>query len=143
LAKFKFKFETIKSIKERFEKIVQKELAVINLEIEKLKEEVEILKKDLKETKIRKLKNKSTTINELQFFSKHENYCERKINFLIKEIDKKNIEKQKKMKELIKKTKETKTFEKLKEKHLEEFIKTQDKLEQIELDEIAVKEFNR
>ncbi len=143
MAKFKFKFETIKSIKERFEKIVQKELAVINLEIERLKEEVQLLKKELKETKIKKLKNHSTSINELQFYSKHENYCERKINLLRKEIDKKNIEKEKKIKELVKKSKETKTFEKLREKHLEEFIKTQDKLEQIELDEIAVKEFNR
>jgi flagellar protein FliJ len=143
LAKFKYKFETIKSIKERLEKIVQKELAVINLEIEKLKSELELLNKELKETKIKKLKKDSININELQFYSKHESYCERKINILRKEIEKKNIEKEKKIKELVKRSKETKTFEKLKEKHLEEFIKTQDKLEQKELDEIAVKEFSR
>lgn len=143
MGKFKYKFETIKSIKERFEKIVQKELAVINIDIERLKEKVEILKDELRETKIKKLQNKSTTINDLQFYSKHEGYCERKINLLKKEIDKKKIEKDKKLKELVKKSKETKTFEKLKEKHLEEFIKKQDKLEQIELDEIAVKGFNR
>ena len=60
-----------------------------------------------------------------------------------KDLAKKNIEKENKVKELIKKSKETKTFEKLEEKHRAEFFKSQDKLEQIELDEIAVKEFNR
>ena len=143
MAKFKYKFEAIKSIKERFEKIVQKELAVIYLEIERLEGEVKLLKDELKETKIKKLQNHSTTINELQFYTKYENYCERKIKLFKKEIEKKNIEKEKKLKELVIKSKETKTFEKLKEKHLQEFIKTQEKLEQIELDEIAVKEFNR
>ncbi|MFZ1290312.1 MAG: flagellar export protein FliJ [Melioribacteraceae bacterium] len=143
MAKFKYKFETIKSIKERFEKIVMKELSIINLEIERLKKEIEALKLELKETKLKKLTYSTIKINDLQFYAKHENYLERQIGLLRKELSKKNIEKEKKIKELIKKSKETKTFEKLEEKHRMEYFKTQDKLEQIELDEIAVKEFNR
>ncbi|MCB0732389.1 MAG: flagellar FliJ family protein, partial [Ignavibacteriae bacterium] len=43
--------------------------------------------------------------------------------------------------ELIKKSKETKTFEKLEDKHLAEFVKVQEKMEQKELDEFAVIDF--
>lgn len=143
MTKFKYKFETIKEIKERFEKIVMKELSVINLEIERIKKEIENLKRELWETKSKKLKKSSIKMNELQFYSKHENFIEWQINILKKDLAKKNIEKENKVKELIKKSKETKTFEKLEEKHRAEFFKSQDKLEQIELDEIAVKEFNR
>ena len=39
------------------------------------------------------------------------------------------------------KSKETKTFEKLEESHFMEFVKSQDKLEQKEMDEFAVNEF--
>jgi flagellar export protein FliJ len=45
--------------------------------------------------------------------------------------------------ELVKKTQETKTFEKLEEKHLMEFLKAQDKIEQKEMDEFAVNEYLR
>ena len=48
-----------------------------------------------------------------------------------------------KQEELVEKSKETKMFEKLKIKHHGEFIKDQNKLEQIELDDIATKKFVR
>ncbi len=54
MANFKYKFEAIKSIKERFEKIVQKELAVINNELERLKIEIDSLAKERKETRKKK-----------------------------------------------------------------------------------------
>ncbi|MCB0743052.1 MAG: flagellar FliJ family protein [Ignavibacteriales bacterium] len=143
MTKFKYKFEAIKNIKERFEKIVQKEIAIINLDIDNLKTEIERLNNERKGTRLKKLTNSSVKISDLQFYSKHENYLESQMKILRKMVEKKNIEKAKKLEELIKRSKETKTFEKLKEKHKDEHTKTQEKIEQLEMDEIAVKEFNR
>ena len=90
MTKFKYKFEAIKDIKERFEKIVQKEIAIINLDIDNLKTEIERLNNERKGTRLKKLTNSSVKISDLQFYSKHENYLESQIKILKKQKNLKN-----------------------------------------------------
>jgi flagellar export protein FliJ len=141
LAKFKYKFDTIKGIKQRLEKKTQKELAVIDLDIANSNKKIFDLAKLLKEQKKKKLEKKSKTIKEYHFDEKYESYLVDQMELIRKHIADKKIERNKKLEELIKKTKETKTFEKLEEKHFADFVKTQEKLEQKEMDEFAVNEF--
>jgi flagellar FliJ protein len=141
LAKFKYKFNTIKEIKQRFEKKVQKELAVIDLDIASTQKEILKLQQLIKEQKIKKIENKFIKLTDLHFYEKYESYLKEQIQVFNKHLDKKKIERKKKFEELIKRSKETKIFEKLEEKHFEDFKNTQEKLEQKEMDEIAVKEY--
>ena len=141
MAKFKYKFDTIKGIKQRLEKKTQKELAVIDLDIANSNKKIFDLAKLLKEQKKKKLEKKSKTIKEYHFDEKYESYLVDQMELIRKHIADKKIERNKKLEELVKKTKETKTFEKLEEKHFADFVKTQEKLEQKEMDEFAVKKF--
>lgn len=143
MAAFKFRFESIHAIKERLEKKVQKELAVIDLDLANKREKILELNKILKEQKQKKLDRKTKKISEYHFDEKYESYLEEQINLTQKYIAAKKNERNKKLKELVQKAKETKTFEKLRENHLENFIKDQEKKEQKEMDEVAVNEFLR
>ncbi|MCW8848521.1 MAG: flagellar export protein FliJ [Melioribacteraceae bacterium] len=143
MAKFQYKFKTIKDIKERLEKKTQKELAIIDLEIKNKNEEIVELTKQLQECNRKKLESKSNKIKDLHFYEKYQRFLIEQIELVQKYILARKKDRAKKMLELIKKTQETKTFEKLEEKHLTEFLKVQDKLEQKEMDEIAVNEFVR
>ena len=143
MAKFKYKFNTIKEVKRKFEKKAQRELAVIDYEISKKEQFVNELTKLLKSNKEQKIAEKTKKSDELHFYEKYEGYLYEQIklskNYIAEKIKQREI----KLKELVEKSKETKTFEKLEEKHLSEFLRTQDKLEQKEMDEFAAKEFTR
>ena len=143
MAKFQYKFKTIKDIKERLEKKAQKELAIIDLEIKNKNEEILVLTKQLQECNRKKLESKSNKIKDLHFYEKYQRFLIEQIELVHKYILVRKKERAKKMIELDKKSQETKTFEKLEEKHLTEFLKAQDKLEQKEMDEFAVNEYLR
>ena len=143
MAKFKYRFDTIKGVKQKFEKKAQRELAVIDLEINKIQQELIELTKLVKLNKEKKIADKSKKSDELHFYEKYEGYLYGQIELCKNRITEKTKQREIKLQELIKKSKETKTFEKLEEKHLSEFLKTQDKLDQKEMDEFAVKEFLR
>jgi len=141
MAKFQYKFNSIKEVKKQLEKKTQKELAIIELEISNKKIEIEELLKLLKNQKIKKLGKLSKSVTELHFDEKYESYLIEQMEILEKYIEEKNIERKNKIEELVNKSKETKTFEKLEEKHFTEFVKTQEKQDQKEMDEFAVQEF--
>lgn len=141
MGKFKYKFKAIKEIKERFEKKAQKELAVIDLDLSSKKNEIIDLTSKLKEQKIKKLSGKNKTIADLHFDEKYESYLVIQIEVLQRYISKRMVERKEKVNELVQKSKETKTFEKLEETHLSEFLKNENEIEQKEMDEFAVTEF--
>ena len=143
MAKFQYKFKTIKDIKERLEKKAQKELAIIDLEIKNKNEEILELTKQLQECNRKKLEIKSNKIKDLHFYEKYQRFLIEQIELVEKYILARKKERSKKMLELVKKSQETKTFEKLEEKHLTEFLNAQDKLDQKEMDEFAVNEYLR
>ncbi len=111
------------------------------MEIARKRKEVKELSKLLKECKLKMLSQNSIKVSEIHFFSKYESYLTNQIGLILEEIENKNKERKIKLDELVQKSKETKTFEKLEEKHFEKFLKETEKLEQTELDEIAVQEF--
>jgi len=111
------------------------------LEIKKKNNEIIELNKLLKKCKTKMINHNSIKVSELHFYSKYENYLTNQIDLVKMHIEAKREERQIKLDELVKKSKDTKTFEKLEENHFAEFIKKHDKLEQYELDEIAVQKF--
>lgn len=143
MAKFNYKFASVQRIKNTIEKKVQKELSVIDLEIEKAKIKLSELEAEKKRRKEELKLKKSVKVAELNFYDNFEKNMIVKINSVEKEIMNLETSRRIKQEELVEKSKETKMFEKLEIKHHGEFLKEQDKLEQIELDDIATKKFVR
>ncbi|MBU2492268.1 MAG: flagellar FliJ family protein [Bacteroidetes bacterium] len=143
MAKFNYKFASVQRIKNTIEKKVQKELSVIDLEIEKAKIKLSELEAEKKRRKEELKLKKSVKVAELNFYDNFEKNMIVKINSVEKEILNLETSRRIKQEELVEKSKETKMFEKLEIKHHGEFLKEQDKLEQIELDDIATKKFVR
>lgn len=143
MAKFKYKFESVKKIKETIEKKVQKEISLIDLEIEEVNNSFrEILAE--KETYRTSIEVKTCLkASELQFRDNAEYLLDLQIEKLLDELNQLRLKRENKILELAQKTKEHKIFEYLEERHYEEFLIDQNQIEQKEIDEIATKKFAR
>jgi flagellar export protein FliJ len=137
--KFQYKFAAIKRIKEIFEKRVQKEVATIQLEIDRANAEYnDVLQVRMEENKKHV---KIITASELKF---HKNYIaslNRELERIRMKIDQLLVKKELKLEELVQKSKEQKIFSTLEEIHYEEYIKEQNKEEMHSLDEIATSRY--
>ncbi len=142
MSKFNYKYDSIKKIKETFEKITQKEVSALEKRIEELYLEKEKLT-------FRELQGKSdgekkkTTARDLQFRQGFSDYIQEMKDNLQERIEDLTREKEKKMKELIEKSKEVKIFKTLEEKHREYYTAEQNKIEMADLDEIALRKFSK
>ncbi|MFH0734141.1 MAG: flagellar export protein FliJ [bacterium] len=143
MGKFNYKFETIKKVKQIVEKKVQKEVAVIEIEIEKRKKKISDLVAEKNETLTAYKSKRSLKVSEIQFVNSFEKVIEEQIAAVEQEIRNFEMSRKKKIEELTQKSKETKMFEKLEEKHLLAFTMEENKLEQKEIDDIANKKFSR
>ncbi len=143
MAKFNYKFETIKKVKQIVEKKAQKELSIIELEIEKRKKQINALITEKNETLTIYKSKRSLKVSEIQFVNNFEKVIEEQIAAIEQDIKNLEIVRKKKTEELTQKSKETKMFEKLEEKHLHEYTLEENKLEQKEIDDIATKKFTR
>jgi flagellar export protein FliJ len=142
MAKFKYKFESIKKVKESLEKKAQKEVAVIDLEIEKLKQSyIDVEKEGL--DGLRKNESKNVSVAELKFEINYKKVIQNRLIEIQKNILKMEKLREKKIAELIQKSKEHKMFDALEETHLEIFMHEQNKNEMLFIDEIATQKFNR
>lgn len=141
--KFKYQFESIKRIKETLEKKTKKELATIGLQIEKTKHEIEKLENARKALHLDITAKNNHPAATLQFRSHYDDYLEQQINQHEKEIVQLEELKEAKIAELAQKRKDTKIFEALEEKQFEEYLKNENKSEQIQIDEIGVQKFVR
>lgn len=143
MGRFNFKFENIKSIKESLEKKTEKELSIIDLEINRKETEI----KEMFELKLRRkrdlLNNNRIKGSELHFHSTYEKILDRRIEEFHRELSLLKEKRGKKVSELKEKSKEVKMFELLKEKHKQDFMADERKLEQKEFDDIATKRFAR
>ena len=142
MAKFVYKFETIKKTKEALEKKAQKEIALIDLEIAKLLDEYKLLEEEELKSK-RSWAKKDIAISEIKFKKNYELLLVRKKNALKTQIEKMNEKKDLKLKELIEKSKEHKIFESLEETYHENFTTEQNSLELKFIDELATQKFIR
>ncbi len=143
MAKFNYKFETVKKIKETLEKKTQKELSLIELEVSKINEEIKNMFLTKKLNKAKLTNNGTVKVNMLHYLQNYELFIDNKIETLQKKVIELLKEKEKKIQELALRSKETKMFEKLREKHYMDYLIEQKKLDQIEIDEIATKKFVR
>jgi flagellar FliJ protein len=107
MPKFKFRFDSVKKVKEAFEKKAQKELAQIDLHIEqheiikvKLINELSYLHKPSDQKRI--------AISELKFISQYKNSLVNRIEEKDKEIIKLKMKRQEKVNEVVQKSKEKK-----------------------------------
>lgn len=143
MQKFKYRFEGIKKVKENLEKKVQKEISLLDLEIESLSERrLEVLRK--KENSRREWSSRNSfKISELQFQEQFEQLLDIQAEKIMHQIGALERNREIKTEDLAQKSKENKVFEKLKEKHFEQFLIEENQLEQKEIDEIASKQFSR
>lgn len=142
MAKFNFKFETIKRIKDKLKSKAQKELSEVNLKIEQKISKIEETKRELLENK-QMLRQGGMKVSELHFYERHGIYLDGKIKKMIAELKNLEEEKEKKLNELVVKTQESKMFELLKEKHLAKYNEEQLKEENTFLDELAIQKSGR
>jgi flagellar export protein FliJ len=138
---FKFKFEPVKKVKEALEKIAQKEIAVINQEINDKNDEINNIVE-------RKRKNKlmdivTISVGDLMFNRAYQNQLDNEIEENLKIIEDLNVKKSKKTEELIARAKEKRIFMTLEEIHKDIFIKEENTEDIKVINEIAIQKFAR
>lgn len=143
MAKFNYKFESVKHVKKALEKKVQKEVTLLEMQIKTKEEEIVENVKEKAGYKEKMMAKKSMKVSELRFLADFEKVIDDKTETLKSEILVLEKERVIKHEELIQKSKETKMFEKLEEKHKLEHRKIESKIEQIEIDDIATKKYIR
>ena len=143
MAKFKYKFESIKKVKKIFEKKAQKELMEVEAEILKVKQK--IIDTNLVRNKSKKdfLAKAHYTVSEMKFQENYEKYLDEQVENFKLELNELFKLKEEKLKELAEKSKEHKIFDKLKEKNYQDFMLEENKKEQKEIDEIASIRYNK
>ncbi|NOX17050.1 MAG: hypothetical protein GXO87_02060 [Chlorobi bacterium] len=139
MSKFKYKYEGIKNVKEAFEKKAQKELSVIDLTIKRKEDEIERLLAEKKEHKSKITSTKKMKVSDLKFADNFQKVIEAKIKEKESEIVELKNKRLLKLKELEQKSKEAKVFNKLKEKHYNDFKITENRNEMKEIDGVATR----
>ncbi len=141
MAKFIFKLDSVKRVKENYEKKAKRELAVINNYIndhqkirQKLIEEVNSLRNSVKP---------KMTASELKFLGGYKNSLKNRIKNEESELNRLEQEKKRKISEVMQRSKEKKILNQLEEHQLDEFIKAENKSELKNFDEIAIQNFSR
>ncbi len=143
MAAFHFKYNSLHQVKEKQEKLIQKELSVIEKNIQNIQLEMDKTIQAKKALILNfKLKN-SFPVNELKLKLFQENYYDEQIYQLQIKIEKEEKNKAEKLNQLVQKNKEIKIFDSLKAKHSQEFQYEQNKIEQKETDDLANQKFIR
>lgn len=141
MAKFSFKLESVKNVKEINERLAQRELA----QIESYIQDHQLIKENLTKevNSIRNNVRQKLPASELKFLYDYQSTLIKKIEFEDEELVKLDEMKKNKIQELIIKTKETKKLSRLEELHREDFNNNASKLESKMLDDIAVTNYKR
>lgn len=141
MAKFKYKYGSIKNIKERLKTKAQREVYLVDTKINKVKQDIDNLRMKLSETKQDTLNSGNLKSSELQFITNYERFVYESISQKEEELVQLNKERNKKLEELAEKSKEVKIFNMLEEKEYENYLIEENRREQKEIDEIAAKKF--
>lgn len=142
MAKFVYKFETIKKVKETLEKKVQKEVAVIEIQIDKMMAEYDRLTNEVMAERNKPL-DRSITAGELKVKKGYEYFLEKQRVSILDQISKLKESKKIKMEELVQKSKEHTIFETLEDNYVEDFKNEQNRLEMRFADELASQKYVR
>ncbi len=142
MPKFLYKYETIKNVKKNQEKKIQKEVAALNVEIQRLDEEFKTIEENEADRR-KKLNLSSMKAFELRFEKNYQFLISKKLAFLKVEIEKLKKEKENKISELIQKSLEHKILNTLEENYFQEFKKEENRSESQLINEIAVQKYSR
>jgi flagellar export protein FliJ len=143
MSKFNYKYESIKNVKKNLEKKSQKELAAIDVKIEKVNKDIRELERKKNQIIINEASNKTIKISEIHSKINYENYLNEMINMHQKMLNIYKDERKEKLEVLVAKSKEHKIFKTLEEKTYQEFIFEDNKLLQNQLDDISVQKYVR
>jgi flagellar export protein FliJ len=138
---FKFKFEPVKRVKEALEKKTQKEIAVINLEINNKNDEINCITEEKRKNKLMDIVTISA--GDLMFNRVYQRQLDNQIEEKLKSIDDLNVKKIKKTDELVVRAKEKKIFMTLEEIHKDIFTKEENDQDIKIINEIAIQKFAR
>jgi flagellar export protein FliJ len=142
MSNFKFKFESVRKVKETFEKKAQKELAQIDLFITKHQELRQKLIDEINELRNSAYKTKMN-IAELKFIGGYDNVLRQQIEMQTEVIVQLEKKREKKVEEVVVKTKEKKMLNQLEETHKENYNRETNAVELKFFDELAVQNFNK
>jgi len=138
---FKFKFEPVKRVKEALEKKTQKEIAVINLEINNKNDEINNIAEEKRKKKLMDIVTISA--GDLMFNRVYQRQLDNQIDEKLKSIEDLNVKKNMKKDELVVRAKEKKIFLTLEEIHREIFTKEENDQDIKTINEIAIQKFAR
>jgi len=141
MPKFIYKFDTIRKVKESLEKKVQKEVAEIDLSIEKYKKILQKLSDEEKEQR-----SKFTTNIKIVEIKERQAYLvslKKKIENVQLQISALYLQREKKIHELIQKSKEHKIFDSLEDVYREQFDEEEKRVEMVQVNETATQRFVR
>ena len=142
MSKFKFKFESVQKVKSNLEKKAQKELALLEKELEQKKNEYKkVLEEELLAEK--KLTKTNIKVSEIKHYEFYIFSIKKKLAGIQKEIDDLEIKKQNKISELVKKSQDHKIFNILEEIRHNNFDSEQNSIEEKSFDEMATQKFLR
>ncbi|SHG92588.1 flagellar export protein FliJ [Tepidibacter thalassicus] len=137
--KYKFRFQKILDIKEKLEESKKMEINNLLSEVNKFKEEIYYLNKskESKNIEIKSVMKLGTDINTIRSMNEFIYSIDLKIKMLIQKLDLLENELEVKKKEYIEVMKEKKTFEKLKERDIQNFNEKLKKQEEQFVDQIV------
>ena len=142
MTKFIYKFEAIKRVKENLEKKAQKEVAQIELEIDKLNKEYNILLEEEMISRRREFE-KGVHIGDIKFRKSYESNLSKKRSLITEKINQLNNDKRIKLIELTQRSKEHKIFDSLEETLHDDFKLEEKHAESVYTDELANQKFIR
>ena len=140
MSRFKYKFRAIEDIKEKIKKNSEKEYAISKKIADAKRLEIDKLKTEQENSFIQR---EVLNVQEMVFLEKYRDSLAKRIEFKKKELVALENECDQKLKQLVDHHKDHKVFERLKEKHHEEYNKVQYKHEMKTIDEMANQQFNR
>ncbi len=138
---FQFKYDTIKKTKEILEKKVQKDIALLEKEITEEQTYKKAVAVELTES-FSEFTNSTKVLN-LKRIIEYQDNLRKKIILSDKKIFALENEKESLLKELIKRSQETKIFNKLEELYFENFKKEEDAKEEKIMNEFGIQSFAR
>ncbi len=135
----RFSMQTALDVRERIEKLKQKEFGEQLQIAQEIKSRIVESQEQIQQSHVHtnQLKNEGFTIAQLQF---HQHFCrrmEQQIHVLEQQLKEQNEEVGRAQQSLLKATQNRRVLEILKEKELQRYRKHQDRLERLEMDEIA------
>lgn len=143
MAKFKYKYETVRKVKETLENKAMRELADIDYQITQKINEVINLQEEKRRLKGMLPMARQVKLHSVKMLAYQEQYLEEQIELIELEIERLREERERKRHELIRISKEHETYKKLREKQLERFMIEEKRREQLQLDEIATRNYVR